>query len=75
MIYWHTNTKDRETNVDMMSDIGPTNVTDRQTDIIAVNTMYLNENKYTEKRVARSHNVLRLKSKFVDADCETTHRH
>ena len=32
VIYWHTNTKDRQTNVDMMSDIGPTNVTDRQTD-------------------------------------------
>jgi len=40
---------------------------DRQTDWhIAVNTMYLNENKYTEKRVARSHNVLRLKCEFVD---------
>ena len=28
--------------------------------------MYLNENKYTEKRVARSHNVLRLKGEFAD---------
>ena len=28
--------------------------------------MYLNGNKYTEKRVARSHNVLRLKGEFVD---------
>jgi len=28
--------------------------------------MYLNENKYTEKRVARSHNVLRLKGEFAN---------
>jgi len=28
--------------------------------------MYLNGNKYTEKRVAKSHNVLRLKGEFVD---------
>jgi len=34
------NTKDRETNVDMMSDIGPTNVTDRQIDRLTYSCKY-----------------------------------